>query len=189
MTMRIWGVILAGGQGRRMAGADKALVQFAGSTLIGHAMARFQPQVEQLAISANGDPARFAAFGLPVLPDATSRGPLSGVLAALDWAEEADFIVSMAVDTPFIPGDLVPRLMLAGAPAMAHSGGRDHPTAALWPVHLRDPLRAFLTSGAKARMRDFLDLHHAARAVFAADHAFDNINTADDLARAEARLG
>jgi molybdenum cofactor guanylyltransferase len=189
MTMRIWGVILAGGQAKRMGGADKALVPFSDSTLIGHAMARFQPQVEQLAISANGDPARFAALGLPVLPDAASLGPLAGVLAALDWAEDADFVASIAVDTPFIPGDLVPRLMLAGAPAMAHSGGRDHPTAALWPVGLREPLRAFLDSGVKARVRDFLDLHHAARAVFAADGAFDNINTADDLAMAEARLG
>jgi molybdenum cofactor guanylyltransferase len=185
--MRIWGVILAGGQGRRMGGADKALVPFAGGTLLAHAIARFQPQVENLAISANGDAARFSGFGLPVLPDTASLGPLSGVLAALDWAGDADFVASIAVDTPFIPGDLVPRLILAGAPAMAHSGGRDHPTAALWPVGLRDPLRVFLASGAKARVRDFLDHHGAARAVFPANGAFDNINTPADLAAAEAR--
>ncbi len=187
--MRIWGVILAGGAGRRMGGADKALLPFGDSTLLAHAIARFAPQVERLAISANGDPARFAAFDLPVLPDDRSMGPLSGVLAALSWAARADAVVSMAVDTPFIPGDLVPRLMLAGVPAMATSGGHDHPTAALWPVGLRDPLAAFLASGAKARVRDFLDLHGVARAVFGDDIAFRNINTPADLAAAEALLG
>jgi molybdenum cofactor guanylyltransferase len=185
--MRIWGVILAGGQGLRMGGADKALLPFAGSTLLAHGIARFQPQVEHLAISANGDATRFAAFGLPVLPDTNSLGPLSGVLAALDWARDAEFVASIAVDTPFIPGDLVPRLLLAGIPAMAHSGGRDHPTAALWPRTLRDPLRAFLASGVTTRVRDFLDQHGAARAIFPADGAFDNINTPADLATAEAR--
>ncbi len=186
--MRIWGVILAGGQGRRMGGADKALLSLSGGTLLSHAIARFQPQVETLAISANGDAARFSGFGLPVLPDTESQGPLSGMLAALDWAQDADYVVSVAVDTPFIPGDLVPRLILAGAPALAHSGGRDHPTAALWPVALRGPLQAFLASGAKARVRDFLDMHGATRAIFPADGAFDNINTPADLAVAEARL-
>jgi molybdenum cofactor guanylyltransferase len=186
--MRIWGVILAGGQGSRMGGADKAMLPFAGSTLIANAIARFHPQVDSLAISANGDAGRFGVFGLPVLPDERPLGPLSGVLAALDWAAaDADAVVSIAVDTPFIPGDLVPRLILAGAPAMAQSGGRDHPTAALWPVGLRGALAAFLASGAKARVRDFLDEHGAARAVFPDDGAFDNINTPTDLAAA-ARL-
>jgi molybdopterin-guanine dinucleotide biosynthesis protein A len=186
--MRIWGVILAGGTGRRMGGADKALLPFGGSTLIAHAIARFAPQVERLAISANGDPARFAVFDLPVLPDDVAMGPLSGVLAALDWAGRADAIVSMAVDTPFVPGDLVPRLLEGGMPAMATSGGNDHPTAALWPIALRGPLRDFLASGAKARVRDFLGAHGVVRVTFPDEIAFRNINTPADLAAAEALL-
>jgi molybdenum cofactor guanylyltransferase len=186
--MRIWGVILAGGAGRRMGGADKALLPFGGTTLIGHAIARFAPQVERLAISANGDPARFAAFDLPVLPDDVPMGPLSGVLAALDWADSADAVVSMAVDTPFIPGDLVPRLLAGGMPAMATRGGNDHPTAALWPVALRASLRGFLASGAKPRVRDFLDAQGVVRVAFPDEIAFRNINTPADLAAAEALL-
>jgi molybdenum cofactor guanylyltransferase len=171
-----------------MGGADKALLPFGGSTLIAHAIARFAPQVERLAISANGNPARFAAFDLPVLPDDLPMGPLSGVLAALDWACGADAVVSMAVDTPFIPGDLVPRLLDGGTPAMATSDGNDHPTAALWPVGLRVPLRDFLASGAKARVRDFLDQHGVVRVAFPDESAFRNINTPADLSAAEARL-
>ena len=84
--MRIFGVILAGGQGRRMGGQDKALVALAGPPLLAHVIARLEPQVERLALSANGDPARFARYGLPILPDALGAGPLAGVLAALRWA-------------------------------------------------------------------------------------------------------
>jgi molybdopterin-guanine dinucleotide biosynthesis protein A len=112
------------------------------------------------------------------------------VLAALDWAADAaDAVVSMAVDTPFVPGDLVPCLLDAGLPAMATSGGHDHPTAALWPVGLRAPLRAFLASGAKPRVRDFLEQNHVARVAFPDERAFRNLNTPADLAAAEAMPG
>ncbi|NBE06987.1 molybdenum cofactor guanylyltransferase MobA [Paragemmobacter ruber] len=193
--MRIFGVILAGGQGRRMGGADKALLPLAARPLIAHAADRLEPQVERLALSANGDPARLTFLGLPVLPDARSEGPLSGILAALDWAAPlgATAVVSAPVDAPFLPPDLVPRLILAGegagGVAMARSGGNDHPTFGLWPVALRDPLRAFLASGAKARVRTFADAHNAARADFADDGAFTNLNTPEDLAAAAARIG
>ena len=193
--MRLFGVILAGGEGRRMGGADKALLPLAGRPLVWHAMDRLSPQVESLAISANGDPARLAKLGLPVLPDAERLGPLAGILAALDWAAQrgATAVVSVAVDTPFFPGDLVPRLALAAEGAreglaMVRSGGRDHPTFALWPVSLRDPLREFLGRGEVPRVRGFADLHGAARADFADDGAFDNLNTPEDLSRAEALL-
>lgn len=193
--MRLFGVILAGGQGRRMGGADKALLRLAGQTLVARAVERLEPQVERLAINANGNAARFAGFGLPVLADARSEGPLSGVLAGLDWgaAAGATAIVTVAVDCPFFPGDLVPQLALAaeqsaGGVALARSGGNDHPTFGLWPVALRGALRDFLASGEKARVRSFADLHGAARADFADDGAFDNLNTPDDLARAEAGL-
>lgn len=193
--MRIFGAILAGGRGQRMGGADKALLTLGGQTLVSRAADRLEPQVERLAICANGDPTRLAALGLPVLADAISLGPLSGVLAALDWAAArgATAVVTVAVDTPFFPGDLVPRLCLAAehsaaGVAMARSGGNDHPTFALWPTALRGALAEFLASGAKARVRAFADAHGAARADFADDGAFFNLNTPDDLVRAQAIL-
>lgn len=192
-VMRVMGVILAGGGGRRMGGADKALLRLAGVPLVAHAADRLAPQVEALALSANGDPARFAFTGLPVLADSLSQGPLSGVLAALDWAAEqgADAVVSVAVDTPFFPCDLVPRLWLAGngGLAVAESGGRLHPTFALWPVPLRAALRAALAQG-EARMMAFCTAQEAVQAAFpgGTPDPFFNLNTAEDLALAEAAL-
>lgn len=189
--MRIFGVILAGGAGRRMGGQDKALLRLAGQSLLSHAMARLGPQVERIAVSANGDAARFGT-GHVVLPDAESQGPLSGILEALDWAAPlgATAVASAAVDTPFFPADLVPHLCLAAerssaGVAIAVSGGKDHPTFGLWPMGLRDDLRAFLASGAKTRVMDFARAHGAARAVFGEDAAFLNVNTPADLAAAE----
>ena len=193
--MRIFGVILAGGLARRMGGQDKALLALGGKNLLSHVQARLEPQVERLAISANGDALRFGS-GLAVLADKTSQGPLSGVLAALDWAAPlgATAVVSVAVDTPFFPADLVPQLCLAaerssGGVAVAVSGGIDHPTFVLWPVGLRVDLRAFLASGAKTRVMDFARAHDAARAVFGDDAAFVNVNTPEDLATAAAMVG
>ena len=191
--MRVFGVILAGGQGRRMRGADKALVSLAGQSLIARVIERLEPQVEALAISANGDAARFHGLGLPVLPDADRLGPLSGILAALNWAGPlgATAVVSAPVDCPFLPPDLVPRLCLAAEVtglALAESGGHLQPTFGIWPVTLAPALTAFLTSGAKARVRDFALAHGAKAAPFPDDAAFANLNTPDDLARLEAML-
>lgn len=192
--MRIFGTILAGGQSSRM-GTDKALAALAGQTLLAHVIARFSPQVEALALSANGDPARFAAFGLPVLPDTGSHGPLSGVLAALLWAEPqgATAVVTVPVDGPFLPPDLVPRLCLAAepgqGPALAASSNGWHPTFGLWPVTLAAPLAGFLASGAKARVRDFATAHGVRIADFPDDLAFANANTPDDLTRLAALAG
>lgn len=194
--MRIFGVILAGGQGRRMGGADKALLTLGGQSLAARARDRLAPQVEALAISANGDQARLMQLGLPVLPDARPQGPLSGVLAALDWAAEAGAtaVVSVAVDTPFFPCDLVPRLCLAAeaAPeglAVASCGGRLHPTFGLWPVALRGPMRDWLAGG-QAKVMDFTARHGAVAAAFPAAEPdpFLNLNTPEDLMRAEAVL-
>ena len=142
MTLRIFGVILAGGKGRRM-GADKALVPLAGRPLIAHVLDRLEPQVERVLISANGDAARFSAFGCPVVEDAVPQGPLSGVLAALTVAAAmgATHLVSAPVDTPFLPGDLVPQLLFAAerSPvglALASDATGDHPATAIWPVGL-----------------------------------------------------
>lgn len=194
--MRIFGVILAGGQGRRMGGTDKALLQLSGQSLIHRAVDRLEPQVERLAISANGDAGRFSNFGLTVLHDDVSVGPLSGILSALNWAATlgATAVVSAPVDCPFLPPDLVPRLGLAAesspsGTALAASGGVLHPTFGLWPTALRAPLAQFLTSGAKARVKDFASDHHAAIADFPDDAAFANLNTPEDLARASTLLG
>ena len=192
--MRIFGVILAGGRGQRMGGADKALLPFRGQPLLAHVIGRISPQVEDLALSANGDPARFRAFGLPVLPDNTPLGPLSGVLAGLGWARAAgaSHLVTAPVDAPFLPGDLVPRLLLAAEGpglALARSGGRLHPVAALWPVTLADDLAAFLASGAKPKMADFLLPRGAGIADFPDDGAFLNLNSPADLAAAERLAG
>ena len=192
--MRIFGVILAGGQARRMGGADKASLDFGGKSLIAHVVERFEPQVEALAISANGDPNRFARFGLPVLADDASHGPLSGILQAMLWAAPlgATAIASVPVDGPFLPPDLVPRLCLAAEPsgvAIAASGGNWHPTFGLWPVSLAPTLAAFLASGQKARVRTFATDHGVGIANFPDDLAFANTNTPDDLVRLAARLG
>jgi molybdopterin-guanine dinucleotide biosynthesis protein A len=190
--VRIFGAILAGGGARRMGGADKALLGFAGTTLLAQVIARFAPQVEHLALSANGDPGRFAGFGLPVLPDAQQLGPLAGVLSALRWAAPlgATAVVTVPVDGPFLPGDLTPRLCLAaeGGLAVAAAQGHIHGTFALWPVTLAPTLDAFLASDAKPKVMDFARAQGAALAAFPAAAAFANLNTPEDLALAETAL-
>lgn len=196
--LRIFGLILAGGEGRRMGGADKALLSLGGRPLLAHVADRFEPQVERLALSANGDPARFATFGFPVLTDeqGTRLGPMAGLLAGLDWlaATGGTHLATVSVDTPFLPCDLVPRLLLASdstkAPAIAESQGRAHPTCGLWPLGLRAPLRAALSAGER-RIGHWAKTQGAAQAVFTGNDPdpFFNINQPDDLARAEAWLG
>ena len=150
--MKVVGLLLAGGQSRRMGGGDKALRMLGGTTLLERVIERLRPQVDALLLNANGDPSRFARFALPVVPDSIPgfAGPLAGVLAGLDWAAaqgpDYPYIVSVATDAPFLPDDLVMRLtnglMEAGADlACAASGGRVHPVFGLWPVRLREDLR------------------------------------------------
>ncbi|MBV9219614.1 MAG: molybdenum cofactor guanylyltransferase MobA, partial [Methylobacteriaceae bacterium] len=142
------GVILAGGLARRMGGGDKCLLPIAGRPMLAHVVERLAPQCARLVLNANGDPGRFAAYGLPVVADDVSgfAGPLAGILAGLDWAAtEAPglaWVVSVAADTPFVPVDLVARLH-AGRKAekadlaCASSAGRTHPVNALWPIAVR----------------------------------------------------
>jgi molybdopterin-guanine dinucleotide biosynthesis protein A len=186
------GLILAGGQARRMGGVDKALMPFAGARLIDQILDRFAPQVAGLALSANGDPARFSSLRLPVLADADpSRGPLSGVLAGLLWAARAgaSHLVTVPVDAPFLPQDLVPRLLWAAepapdAPVLARTAQGLHPTFALWPTASAKALAAFLASGASPRLRDFAAAQGAGFADFPSEAEFANLNTPEDLARA-----
>ncbi|REC57994.1 molybdenum cofactor guanylyltransferase MobA [Rhodosalinus sediminis] len=194
--MKVVGVILAGGRARRMGGGDKALAELAGRPLAVHVAARLSGHVAALALNANGDPARFAALGLPVLPDPLPGrpGPLAGVLAALDWAagQGAAAAVTAPADTPFLPPDLVPRLRDASGegarPALAAGpAGGLHPLCALWPVRLAPALRVALDRGA-AKVRDFAAGQGAATVAFASEAAFFNVNTPEDLAAARAEL-
>ncbi|MGY6409516.1 MAG: molybdenum cofactor guanylyltransferase MobA [Alkalilacustris sp.] len=195
----VLGVILAGGRATRMGGGDKCLRRVAGVRLLDHVIARLGPQVGGLALNANGDPRRFDEFGLPVLADsvADQPGPLAGVLAGLDWAaaQGAGAIVTAAGDTPFFPRDLVARLRAAAGPsglALAASpdgSGRvqRHPVFGLWPVALREDLRAALAGGLR-KIVLWTDGHGAGTALFDSQpfDPFFNINTPEDVAAAEA---
>ncbi|MBC7141248.1 MAG: molybdenum cofactor guanylyltransferase MobA [Rhodobacteraceae bacterium] len=192
------GIILAGGRATRMGGGDKGFRRVAGRRLIDHVIARLADQCGPLAINANGDPSRFAEFGLPVLPDSLPDfpGPLAGVLAGLDWAAGfgAGAIVSVAADTPFFPRDLVARLRDAAGPSgLALAASRDaegklwqHPTFGLWPVSLRGDLSAALQGGLR-KIVLWTERHGAGIAEFpsAPFDPFFNINTPEDIAEAE----
>lgn len=191
------GVILAGGQARRMGGGDKALRLLAGRPLLDHVLPRIAPQVAWVALNANGDPARFAAWGLPVLADTVPGfpGPLAGVLAGLRWAAAlgASELLVAPTDSPFLPPDLLARLRAGrgeAALACAASAGRTHPVAALWRTALADPLEAALQAGDRrleAVMRGF----GLAVVEFPAGpqgDPFANLNTPEELAAAEAQL-
>ena len=197
---RIPAIILAGGLSTRMGGGNKALRMLAGETLLTHVIRRLRPQCDRLAINANGEAAQFETYGLPVVHDTVSgfAGPLAGVLAGMEWAaaEGYESVVSVSVDTPFLPHDLLHRLReargrsgLAVAASSDPSGQlRDHPTCALWPVALADQLRAALESGLH-RIGQFAAAYDPGRAVFDSQpfDPFLNLNTPEDLARA-ARL-
>jgi molybdopterin-guanine dinucleotide biosynthesis protein A len=202
MPRDIAGIILAGGLSRRMGGGDKPLRPLAGRSLLDHVVARLKPQVGALAINANGDPARLSAYGLPVVSDTMEgfAGPLAGILAGMEWAAagtSAEQFASVAGDTPFFPHDLVGRLKEAtkGEPrtiAVATSGGRMHPTFALWPVGLAAALRTALVEEGERRVAAFIARHAHVEVDFAFPRAagaihdpFFNINTAQDLAEAE----
>ncbi|MCJ2135712.1 molybdenum cofactor guanylyltransferase [Methylobacterium sp. J-026] len=178
-----------------MGGGDKPLLRLGGRTLLEHVVARLEPQCAAgLALSANGDPARFSGFPGPVLPDPLpgTPGPLAGILAGLDHAAESGIarVISVSGDTPFLPADLVTRLS-AVAPeagiALAASGARQHYTIALWPAALRGALRTYLEQGER-RVGAFIARHGAASASWPAEPVdpFLNINTPEDLAAAEA---
>jgi len=157
---QITGVVLAGGQSRRMGGGDKGLLDLAGKSMLRHVIDRLSPQVGRMAINANGDPSRFAPLGLPVVADTVSGfvGPLAGVLAGMRWSADnafaARWIVTVAGDAPMLPLDLVSRLTAAveardTAIALARSAGEVHPVIGLWPVALADDLEAALKSGVR----------------------------------------
>ena len=192
------GLVLAGGLARRMGGGDKTRIRIGGKTILARVLARLQPQCSGVILNANGDPARFADTGLPVVADSIPdfAGPLAGILAGLDWAaahapDIAD-VASVPGDCPFLPADLIARLAAArrtaGLPlACARSGEWRHPVVGLWPVALRDDLRKALI---EERLHK-IEAWTARRGVAIVDwksapvDPFFNVNTPEDAAEAE----
>lgn len=201
----VTGVVLAGGRSSRMGGQEKAVLDLAGRPMIQHVLVRLRPQVGRIVVNANGDPARFSGYCLPVVADSIEgyAGPLAGLHAGMAWAvaetPEAKFVASVAVDSPFIPTDLIARLkaalLAADAPcAIASSGGERHPVAGLWRVELLGALTASLEQDMRALHR-FADAQGCAIAAFepvdiggTPVDPFLNVNAPADLDGARALL-
>jgi molybdopterin-guanine dinucleotide biosynthesis protein A len=192
------GVLLAGGLARRMGGGDKPMRQIGGRTILERVISRLKPQCDGLILNANGDPARFAAFGLPVIADTVENfpGPLAGILAALDWAAanrpDVAWVLSAAADCPFLPRDLVARLHQARAAenaqlAVAASDGQSHPVIGLWSVALRKELRHALVVEDIRKIDRWTARFPLATVTWPVDELdpFFNANTMDDIATAE----
>lgn len=192
------GVVLAGGQSRRMGGGDKGLVNIGDKTMLGCVVERLRPQVGPMVINANGNPRRFQALRLPVVADTIGGfpGPLAGILAGMRWsllhAPEIRWIVTATSDVPFLPADLVARLFAAvpdrpTAIALAQSQGALHPAIGLWPVVLADDLERNLAAGTR-KMLHWTSQHDAVAAPFEpikmGSHVIDpffNVNTPADV--------
>jgi len=198
VTSNIPGILLAGGLARRMGGGDKPMRQIGGRTILERVIARLEPQCDGLVLNANGDPARFAAFGLPVIADGVADfpGPLAGILAALDWMAEhrptTKFVLSAAADCPFLPRDLVARLEAARRAenaelAVASSGGQTHPVIGLWSVHLRAELRHALVEEDIRKIDRWTARYPLATVSWPTTPVdpFFNANTVDDIAEAD----
>jgi molybdopterin-guanine dinucleotide biosynthesis protein A len=196
--INIPGVLLAGGLARRMGGGDKPMRMIGGRTILSRVITRLAPQCNGLILNANGDPVRFAAFGLPVIADgvADCPGPLAGILAALDWAAanrpKVKWMLSAAGDCPFLPRDLVARLHRAltdenAELAVAASGGQSHPVIGLWGVSLREELRHALIVEDIRRIDRWTTRYRLATVSWPTTplDPFFNANTAEDIAEAE----
>ena len=192
--MTIIGAIIAGGQSSRMGGREKAFLELDSKPVILHVIEQFEPQVDQLVINANGDTARFSQFGLDVIPDAvpTLTTPLAGLHAALRFAKivDATVLITVPSDTPFLPYDLVARLMeiapTEGA-AIASSGGRDHYIIGAWKTELLDDLDSAIAKEGLFRVKDWAHRASAQSVVWPVEpyDPFFNVNTPEDLLRAQ----
>ena len=192
------GLVLAGGLARRMGGGDKALITIGGVTILDRVLGLLRSACAEIILNANGDPARFARYGLPVIPDSVPdfAGPLAGILAGLDWAAanrpDVAWVVSVPGDCPFLPRDVVPRLhearQKAGIPlACARSDDWRHPVVALWPVALREDLRHALVDEGLRKIEVWTARYGVAIAHWPAKPVdpFFNVNTPEDAAEAE----
>lgn len=194
----IVGVLLAGGQSRRMGGGDKSLNDLNGEPLLAHAIKRAQPQVDHLILNANGEPERFSDYALDVVPDTVAGyvGPLAGILTGQEWARdnmpEAKWVVTMATDTPFFPNDMVHRFIAeiekTGADmAMATSDGNRHPVFGMWPVTLAEDLRKALVEDGVRKVLHWTDRFNLVQVDFPATpfDPFFNVNRPQDLEQAQ----
>ena len=190
-------VVLAGGLARRMGGGDKCLKLLAGQPILAHVLERLDGQAERILLNANGDVTRFASWGVPVATDVVAGfgGPLVGVLTALEWAAihapEITDVVSVPGDGPFLPRDLVRRLVdvrtIADAVlAQAASNGRTNPVVGLWPVALAAELRHAVVVERIAKVDAWTARYGLATVDFAATQLdpFFNANTQEDLTEA-----
>ena len=191
------GFILAGGLSSRM-GQPKALTMLAGRTLLAHVAARLAPQTSRLSLSWNGAPPPEGLHGLVPIPDTIPghAGPLAGILTAIsETAGRASHVATVPIDAPFFPLDLVAKLSVAlESPddiAIAFSSETMHPVFGLWPVSVADDLEHFLRTDPKRRVRAFIERHRMRAVSFEPTGTFDpffNINTPEDLVRAEQML-
>jgi molybdopterin-guanine dinucleotide biosynthesis protein A len=195
-----FGLVLAGGQARRMGGGDKARIKIGGVTILDSVLATLSGQVQGIVLNANGDPSRFADTGLDVVADSIPdfAGPLAGILAGLDYLSAQnsgiEWLLSVPGDCPFLPDDMVERLhearrkMGAGVPlACARSGEWRHPVVGLWPLALREDLRKALTVEGLHKIEIWTARHGVAIADWP-DQPIDpffNVNTPEDAAKAE----
>ena len=198
----IVGVLLAGGQSRRMGGGDKSLLDLGGQTMMHRVIARLAPQVSAMMINANGNSERFAQYALPIAPDTIEGhvGPLAGILTGMRWsianAPSAQWIATVSTDAPFIPGNLVARLLDAvhnqpDAIAIARSQGNLHPVIGLWPIaHAEDLENALRDDGIRKVLR-WTDKHGTVPVDFPIQmfgteeiDPFFNANTPEELAKA-----
>ena len=195
------GTVLAGGLARRMGGGDKGMLELGGRSILDRVLECLRPQVRMVALNANGDTSRFDRWELPVAPDMLpgNLGPLAGILAGLDWTfanvPGLRWIVTVPTDTPFLPVDLVEKLLAAvtasGADmACAVSSGRRHPVVGLWPIRLRNDLRQALIGEGVRKVDVWTGRFSVAEAEFEATPVdpFFNVNSADDLSRARDML-
>ena len=199
---RVVGVVLAGGLARRMGGGDKGLLELGGRAILEHVLERLAPQVRMCVLNANGDPARFARWRISIAADILPEnpGPLVGVLTGMDWSfanlPGLPWIATVPTDAPFLPGDLVARMLAAveaeGADmACATSAGQRHPVIGLWPVGLRNELRQALIHEGVRKVDAWTGRYRVADVDFPTDPVdpFFNANKPEDLAEAEKALG
>ena len=196
MTIKSAVTLLAGGQARRMGGGDKNLMMLAKKPVLQHVLDRVDFNGRPLMINANGDPSRYAEFGLPVCADVIDgfAGPLAGILTGLEWVAtnhpECTHMISLATDAPFLPFDLIARLEV-GLNAWIDNGAdivqalsftRRHPVFAIWPLALTAALRHSLIYDGLRKIDDFTDRHRCITVEFTGEpDPFMNLNRPDDF--------
>lgn len=192
------GVILAGGQSRRMGGGDKCLLYLHEKTLVQHTLDRAKPQVNTLLLNCNGEEARFNFVGLPIVKDIFEgwRGPLAGIHASLNWMAEnhpsSKWLASFAADTPFFPEDLVARLLEHAEKngcevVVATHKNEMQPLFALWNISLLHKLEGHLQNNGNPKMQAWIKSQEYICVEFEKVYQdpFFNINTPADYDAAE----